>query len=801
VNNQSDVSSEPTIFPFRWTNTVYWNGDDQVPWICLPKSRISGSSLRSRKAANALLDLQSFAHKIQLVVFIMATNPPKRAKKHTKKQPKVQGGWWGTGWWKLTAEARAAGLAQVKAKVAELGLNTDPARCITIVGKMKDGTVGTDAARDSSIKRYEKHWNKLLDFCLLIGDIESAIIVYRANCPSDPPPVKLDTAIHCLRFFTFKQDEPLLHHRTNRPITDLLGNPLMCCGQWRSFHTISLYRTALTKVHSHHDTTQGDYIEACDDCKALGMEGIKNGQGCVRHISAPRFWRSGNTGQSKTFKTKYESVIDYAKSHYNVRATIALLPFELRLIRTNLLSENTNYDLMIWTIILFATKGFLRVQDEALTLDWEQFKDEYFVVNEHDVEGLCFTVNGKEETEDIYLMSWDDKDCPDFSPSRAMLIWIAFSGIEGGYLFPSQEQIGQKKPTMHLSYSTFLQKVKYLFQTVLGKKLEIVDTDVIIGTHMCRHTAYLLAYWGLTMRDREVDNTLAANLAQSARHADPKMMMTYLGDAATLQELAERTPEDATLDNTVGLWKSIHVNTHSSFGQLNLSSRKWQRPLAELAKWYIFDLLAIPNGWSSIAIVCGKVCHFEPDTTIKGQYTEILQKNLSPQVAQQVLALIETNTASVTRHAVQQASNSAASAFDAPTFALLPPEPAPATLQAADPASVTPPAPKRQRCENMVLDRDYQEDLKRCKRADLAGKVQVCVDGAADIIKQSGEGKILPDNAIKSWFYRAASIAQCVEQCHSNSIADFVRCNPTCVHSRFSNSTCSEGKKHKVTLA
>ena len=595
--------------------------------------------------------------------------------------------------WKLPLDMVSAGLLEVRKKATELGLDLDPAKRVAIVGKQKDGTIGTDKAVDISIVRYQAVWKPLLSFCILIKDYESAIILDREQCPADPTPVSLDTAIHCLRFFALEKGTVLLHHRTGQPVKDGSGQTIACLGSWKSKNSVDLFRTALTKLHNHYPTTQGDYVEACPNCNALGIDATKERRGCHRHLDAPRFWRSGNVGRAVDFKTKHDQMVEYAKEHYTCRATIALLPFELRKLRTYLLAQNTLYHMMLWTIILVGTKAFLRVQDEALTLTMEQFQTDYFVVNATDVEGLCVQVKGKSDTDTVNLMLWDDKECPDLSPSRIVLLWIALSGIEGGFLFPTREELGEKQPTTGLSYSTILNELKKMFEIVLGKDLVIVGKDVIVGTHMLRHSGYLNAYWSFKSRNIKIGDMDGADLAQSARHADMNMAMSYLSDSGTLQALVERTPVDLDVDNSVGLWKPIHVKTHSSFSQLNISSRRFHRPLYQLAIWYLRELLQIPVQQSNISTICAKACRFKPDQSLKEKYMRILKSNFSPEMCRHLMGLIEQDHRNKLRLATQQAADAT---NDSTPFSLLP-----QSSEAADDgdsdAPIQPPPSKKQK--------------------------------------------------------------------------------------------------------
>ena len=129
---------------------------------------------------------------------------------------------------------RAQGFRDLEKKIAELKLDTKSDK-VQIVGRSQDGsTIGTDGAKQVSIKRYEYVWKGLLDFCFFINDLESAMILTRAPCPADPLPVSVDTVIHYLRFLVLKKGTALMHHKTDEPILDANGNAILCRGDWQS---------------------------------------------------------------------------------------------------------------------------------------------------------------------------------------------------------------------------------------------------------------------------------------------------------------------------------------------------------------------------------------------------------------------------------------------------------------------------------------------------------------------------------------------------------------------------------------
>lgn len=94
---------------------------------------------------------------------------------------------------------RQAGVAKMIARMTELELNmTAPKRIIT--GRMKGGEVGSDKSKSASIEQYEHVWKGFADFCFLIQDYESAMLPTREQCPDNPIPVRLQTAVLYMQF-------------------------------------------------------------------------------------------------------------------------------------------------------------------------------------------------------------------------------------------------------------------------------------------------------------------------------------------------------------------------------------------------------------------------------------------------------------------------------------------------------------------------------------------------------------------------------------------------------------------------
>jgi hypothetical protein len=247
-------------------------------------------------------------------------------------------------------------------------------------------------------------------------------------------------------------------------------------------------------------------------------------------------------------------------------------------------------------MIITGVKLFLRVE-EVVEMKIEDFVERYFVVTENNVEGLCVLLDGKREKKETPFAIWDDKDCPEFSAVKAIMLWLSFSGICSGYIFPDRDELNRRStsPTQHYTYSSMLDTMKFLCERVLG-----VDTDspemkhLIIGTHILRRTAFLLAYWGFLVNGHcKTNKTLfemdEGSILLSARHQHIDCMTNYLADSGTLDRIDPNNPH-----HRVGLWQPIHMKTLHQFAALNIKSTQYIKSLPDLSAWYCFQIIHLP---------------------------------------------------------------------------------------------------------------------------------------------------------------------------------------------------------------
>ena len=134
---------------------------------------------------------------------------------------------------------------------------------------------------------YSRECKGFLDFCIYMGDYESAILPYQTNCPKNPPPVCDWLAIVFLRYCVQRDSEPVTDPNTDEPI-EVRGQPLLSVQNWTGKSTIQNFQAALSMLHNQHDSTRQKYTEACPECQQISFEGIKKGESCGNLLLAAR---------------------------------------------------------------------------------------------------------------------------------------------------------------------------------------------------------------------------------------------------------------------------------------------------------------------------------------------------------------------------------------------------------------------------------------------------------------------------------------------------------------------------------
>ena len=686
---------------------------------------------------------------------------------------------------------RTIGFRKVDELIANDNHDTESPQ-VKIVGNTIDNP-GTDKSRESSIQRYEQIWRGLRDFCFLMGDYQSAMILCREQCPADPPAVALGTAVKYLRFRYLEKGETVKDPFTDEVVKDRHGNVLKSRGDWNASSSSGLLRSALSKVHSHYDSTKGEYMEECVACKKIPLEDICKGHGCAKHPGLPHHRRRGCVTKHKKFKDEVAKAMEYCEIHYEARSTYAFLPEQLRDIREYCLSQNTHFMLMMWTMVIVGVKLFLRI-DEVITMKVEDFKQQHFVVTADNVEGLCVEIFGKKERKAKPFYVWDDKDCPEFDAAKAILLWLAVSGIESGYMFPTPDHLKAKSkdPSDHFPYKSMLTMMKKFVFDILGEdKDDPLMMSRIVGTHMLRKTAFLIASWGLTQAGRfhkagdqrkllDIDQ---AALLLSARHDCVTTMMNYLSDSPTMKALIERI-DPLHPKHMVGRWNPIHMRTLHQHATLSQRCQKYRKEIVELANWFCFEIAGVPRERTpNIRSTYQMVLRYTPDTSIKEKLVETLDQAITdPATKAFVLSLIQKDKEETFKIAMHQG-----------------PSPATEDSEKGGRKAGKSVSKKRRRVSedaSMSLTRDFQSECKSLQN-NRPKYCELLVQAVSEAREQARAGKQPGDDRLKSWLYRAGKVSECISTCHSGQVDAFLESNRGPL-SKFSK--CSNGINHSVSF-
>jgi hypothetical protein len=452
---------------------------------------------------------------------------------------------------------------------------------------------------------------------------------------------------------------------------------------------------------------------------------------------------------------------------------------------------------MLWTIIILGIKMFLRIE-EALELTIEQFVEEYFQVTGDEVKALCAKIKGKRDDSWLHFMIWNDEDCPEFSASYAVLIWVELAGITSGRLFPRKEELVHIRSCGHtnnnLNYETFLGVMKHLLLDVLKRDPSKMENQ-IIGTHVLRKTAFLFANWGYIFHCKNRDNLELppmeiAAILMSARHKEVSSTATYLDDSGTLQALVRRDQVNRDR-HRIGRWEPIHMKAMDSFASILLESRKYQKPLPALAKLFVDRVCEGNTMKLSIPRIHEKATGYKPDLSLEEEIKVKLFKDLPPEKAEHLWQLHCRASADRVR-AVQCTLPTGTNDDDDNN----------ANKRAIETTGI----PESNSTKKRKLDGDQNNVVRFVARDYLVEfnkartqkeKVEVYVDAVAEVQAQVRDGKGLID-PVKSWSYRAGKVAQCIADCFGNDIDAFLAENHQGPLSKFK--TCSKGASHVATF-
>jgi hypothetical protein len=177
------------------------------------------------------------------------------------------------------------------------------------------------------------------------------------SAPKSCIPIDAEILVMYCRFKFWLKGEPLTD-LNNNPVNDALGQPIECVGQWEDPRCGQQLNSAMTGLHTSRKC-HGPYQDPCDACCALAK--TKKHLGCDEHTGIPRLRRCGNPTNAPEFKNELKAMMDLGKKRgYKVGGSSTCLPGDYRDARAYLISHNTNKALMMYCLMLFSARAYLR---------------------------------------------------------------------------------------------------------------------------------------------------------------------------------------------------------------------------------------------------------------------------------------------------------------------------------------------------------------------------------------------------------------------------------------------------------
>jgi hypothetical protein len=323
-------------------------------------------------------------------------------------------------------------------------------------------------SQDTYIQHYRQLWRHLA----VTGDFESMLMLVSPE--KNLPAMKVESLQSFMRKKKLPPSEMVTETEAGAPVYDCVTKaPFLCEGAWKCNMKLKQFTSAvarLHKAHNHHDHYDG----LCSDCVESVAQDVHS-RGCRQHAGkGARIFRRGDPTKDQDFLDVKHALVD---GNYTVRGCDALSPKDVRAIRRKLLGGNSVAMLGAYTMILLATRIFLR-SDEVLTIKMEHFIVECFVREGADnrIRGLCIKIWGKTDKQWKYYWLWVNDECPEFCSVRHLFVYLHLSGIRNGFLFPPWQDITGAAPPAdgiyenHLSYSTFNKWFQRVLESVLPNK-------------------------------------------------------------------------------------------------------------------------------------------------------------------------------------------------------------------------------------------------------------------------------------------------------------------------------------------
>lgn len=486
--------------------------------------------------------------------------------------------------------------------------------------------LGNRPIEKNTAGNYEQMYRQLWRFLAMKGDYDSMLLLLSPP-PVGVPAMNVHSVEEFLRFKRFQKDTKLRTYDDRKNVKDVLKKDMVCSGGWVAPKNADIYRAAINDIHVANNHV-GEYLEACDMCRKLPES--HQHKGCDHHKGNPQLRRKGNPTKHSIFTN---SIVQRKKDsvEYEEQGSSQLLPSDVRLLRTHLLSTKCIVNLQMWVIIIVSIKLFLR-HDEFHDIEMAHFLPELFHILEDRIESLVLKVFGKSDKRWIKLALFSDNEYPDLCPIRPLLVYMHLIGIKDGYLFPSEAEL--LDPPSDGVYKTFINYATFMshLQTICDKVLPARE-DLKIGCQTFRKTGYLFGVFG---------NAFGPDLSQSARHSSKSESTKYRKDAAELFQTHLRAPNPV---NNVSDWFCIRVEGGGGNARLMSAYGGSKRvETAQLGSFFVVELLGITSTHAfakdPVFLVRTALGYVGKENSTRQRYEELLN-SLPTEIAHSLRSVVD----------------------------------------------------------------------------------------------------------------------------------------------------------------
>ena len=409
--------------------------------------------------------------------------------------------------------------------------------------------------------QYNSHTKGMLEFCQLVGDVRSMLMMHKDVKAGMYPSIEPGTIAN-FAAYKFGTKGSTLCNMKGQIVKDANGHLIECSGKWKDPKNYEQFLATMSMVHKNHGQ-EGPFQPACSNCYETYF--TKNEKkGCTHHRYNPHLMNCGNPRHSMLMQ---DSVKKFKNHEHIVKSDTALSPIELKRLFDYLFSTWNVYKLQFWVMVLISVHLFLR-GDETVDVGFFSIVADLCTYNDNGtISSLMVEIYGKIEKKNkkpVMLVLYTCNSHPWLCPVRFLLLHVRVVGHQSGYMFASCNDLKHMHDQTSLSAVSEISQSRNMKNSI-GKETFMTDTTYYvglilnrngkIGLHIWRNTACLLAQLSKGNPDE---------IRKSARHKSYKSYSRYEKDNVTVLKLLEISTEHADLLSLVPKWNSIYVDNREN---------------------------------------------------------------------------------------------------------------------------------------------------------------------------------------------------------------------------------------------